>query len=61
MSCDVKCANCKHFIAKLMLNGYHGVCEEHNAFTTFSYKCDQFRYGRNEIYEKENNNVQRNG
>ena len=56
MSCDVECLRCKNFIFKLMLNGYDGVCEKHNAFTKFKYKCDDFSYGRNKIYEEKGDN-----
>jgi len=47
------CLNCKHFILKLMLNGYDGICEEHGCFTKANYKCEKFCYGKNEIYKKE--------
>lgn len=52
MSCDVKCMNCKHFIYKMMLNGFDGYCEKQDEFTRFGYKCDDFSYGRNKIYDK---------
>lgn len=29
---DKACFWCKHFTAKIMMNGYHGVCNKRNAF-----------------------------
>lgn len=36
------CIFCKHFTAKLMLNGYHGICERQGCFTMFKEHCDQW-------------------
>ena len=33
-----------------MLNGYHGYCEKHDGYTRFLYNCDEYEYGRNQIY-----------
>ena len=50
MNDKVKCMHCKNFIYKLMLNGYHGYCEKHDKYTRFSYNCDEYECGRNQIY-----------
>lgn len=46
------CMKCKHFIHKLMLNGYDGYCEVLKGFVTLSTCCTEFCEGRNKIYKE---------
>lgn len=46
------CNHCKHFIFKIMLNGFHGVCDKDGRFVIIDDTCDNFERGQNEIYQK---------
>lgn len=53
MSQDNKCMNCKHFIFKIMLNGYGGYCELDYKNKRLRDCCEEnFQYGKNEIYQR---------
>ena len=46
------CLKCDHFIYKLMLNGYHGMCDAKPAdeicFVRFDDSCDKWEPGEKE-------------
>ena len=45
------CKNCKHFIFKLMMNGYHGHCDipENPIFVRFKDSCEKFERVEREV------------
>ena len=37
------CLWCEHFTLKVMLNGYHGTCDEKDCFVRFDENCEFFK------------------
>jgi len=37
-----KCYRCKHFTFKILLNGFHGICEKHRNYTMIDDSCGDF-------------------
>ena len=54
---EANCIQCKHFIFKMMMNGYHGICDNRQlgdgAYVKRDGYCEDFEKGRNRIYESE--------
>ena len=62
LRCHIKpigdnCLKCKHYIFKMMMNGYHGICDNRQLgdgeYVRADGYCEDFEKGRNKIYESE--------